>query len=169
LIPPWDEEYDPTPAVQPPARGPWFGLSQSAAFKAAQDTGISTDLRLLLFAVARADRYGHAEFGPEELERLLSIKDSGVRKQIGKLKMAGIAAQEANARCVLLGYEVRGGGHQPDDPKRCGAHGEMGAATLRKKPVRVPASSGPQFWLDLYTEDRQADDQAFLTGPAPPP
>ncbi|MFD8624612.1 hypothetical protein ACFV4E_12045 [Streptomyces hygroscopicus] len=167
MIPPWDAEYEPVKAEQPPGRGPWFGLSQSAAFEAGQSKVIGSEFRLFLYAVGRADIYGHAEFKPEELEKLLGIQDSGVRKLIGKLKKAGLAAAEANVRCVLLAYEVRGGGHRPDDPKRCGWHGEMGAATARKKPVRVPASSGPQFWLDLYTEDRQTDDQAFLTGPAP--
>ncbi|WP_143064606.1 hypothetical protein [Streptomyces colonosanans] len=169
MIPPWDAEYELVKAERPPGRGPWFGLSQSAAFEAGRAKAINSELRLFLYAVGRADTYGHAEFAPEELEQRLGIQASGIRKLIGKLKKAGLAAPEANARCVLLAYEVRGGGHAPDDPKRCGWHGEMGAATARRQPVRVPESEGAQFWLDLYTEGVKADDQAFLSGPAPAP
>ncbi|AKA08729.1 hypothetical protein SAZ_18575 [Streptomyces noursei ZPM] len=163
MIAPWDEEYEPVEAVQPPGRGPWFGLSQSAAFRSAQTDAIGSELRLFLYAVARADKFGHAEFGPGELEQRLGIQASGVRKQIAKLKAAGLAAPEASARCVLLAYEIRGGGHRPDDPLQCGEHGPMGAATARREPVRVPESSGAAFWLDLY----RSEAEAVLTGSAP--
>ncbi|MFF4606164.1 hypothetical protein ACFY12_25915 [Streptomyces sp. NPDC001339] len=167
MIPPWDAEYEPVKAERLPGRGPWFGLSQSVAFEAGRAKAIGSELRLFLYAVSRADTYGHAEFEPGELEKRLGIQDSGIRKLIGKLKKAGLAAPEANARCVLLAYELRGGGHSPDDPKRCGWHGEMGAATVRREPVRIPESSGTGFWLDLYRARIATEPEAVLTGSAP--
>ncbi|MEW2496120.1 hypothetical protein AB0942_21690 [Streptomyces nodosus] len=132
---PWDAEYEPLERATP-SRGPWFGMSQDAAFAMAQCAALATDTRLLGYAVARADRFGHSEYGPGELERLLGVNAQSVRKAIVKLKAAGVLAPDADARCLLMAYEFRGGGKAPKDPKRCSRHGAMGAAT-RERP-RVP-------------------------------
>ncbi|MQS38374.1 MarR family transcriptional regulator [Streptomyces katsurahamanus] len=120
-----------------PRRGPLFGLSRSVASGAAWTETISSDLRLCLYAVGRADTFGHAEFRPGELAERLGVQPGAVRKLIAKLKQAGLVAREANARCVLPAWEIRGGGHRPDDLLRCGEHGPMGAVTARRVPPMV--------------------------------
>lgn len=133
--PSWDTDYEPMERALS-TRGPWFGLSQDAAFAMAQCTALATDTRLLGYAVARADRYGHSEYGRGELARLMGVDPSNIRKAITRLKAAGVLAPEAHARCLLMAYEFRGGGKAPNAPKRCSHHGEMGAASHR--PANVP-------------------------------
>ena len=150
-ITPWDAEYEPRERAAL-ARGPWFGLSQDAAFAMAQCVALATDTRLLGYAVARADRYGHAEYGRGELVRLVGVDAANVRRAITKLKAAGVLVPEADARCLLMAYEFRGGGKTPSDPKSCSRHGVMGAAT--RGPAIVPTlpkqRDAALFALELY-------------------
>lgn len=154
---PWDTEYEPRDRAVS-SRGPWFGLSQDAAFAMAQCTALATDARLLGYAVARADRYGHSEYSRGELARLIGKDAANVRRAIAKLKAAGVLAPEADARCLLMAYEFRGGGKAPNDPKRCSHHGVMGAAT--REPASVPSlptqRDAALFALDLYRGDAKA-------------
>ncbi|MEV5415146.1 hypothetical protein [Streptomyces albogriseolus] len=157
---PWDAEYERAERATP-SRGPWFGLSQDAAFAMAQCATLATDTRLLGYAIARADRYGHSEYGRGELVRLMGVDAANVRRAITKLKAAGVLAPEADARCLLLAYEFRGGGKKPTSPDRCSRHGAMGAAT-RERP-RVPClpkqRDAALFTLDLY---RGSDPKACV-------
>jgi hypothetical protein len=154
---PWDAEYEPRERAIS-SRGPWFGLSQDAAFAMAQCAALATDTRLLGYAVARADRYGHSEYGRGELVRLIGKDAANVRRAIAKLKAAGVLAPEADARCLLMAYEFRGGGKAPNDPKRCSRHGVTGAAT--RQPAGVPylpkQRDAALFALDLYRGDAKA-------------
>ncbi|MFK4022354.1 hypothetical protein [Streptomyces albogriseolus] len=148
---PWDAEYERVEHASP-SRGPWFGLSQDAAFAMAQCATLATDTRLLGYAIARADRYGHSEYGRGELVRLMVVDAANVRRAITKLKAAGVLAPEADARCLLLAYEFRGGGKTPKGPDRCSRHGAMGAATRERASVsRLPQQrDAALFTLDLY-------------------
>lgn len=154
---PWDAEYEPVEHAAS-SRGPWFGLSQDAAFAMAQCTALATETRLLGYAVARADRYGHSEYGRGELARLIGKDAANVRRAIAKLKAAGVLAPEAHARCLLVAYEFRGGGKTPKDPKRCSHHGAMGAAT--REPESVPSlpvqRDASLFALSLCRGDAKA-------------
>ncbi|MDQ0993040.1 hypothetical protein [Streptomyces sp. V3I7] len=154
----WDAEYEPRGHATS-SRGPWFGLSQDAAFAMAQCAALATDARLLGYAVARADRYGHSEYGRGELVRLMGVDAANVRRAIAKLKAAGVLAPEADARCLLMAYEFRGGGKTPNDPKRCSRHGVTGAATreLASVPSLPKQRDAALFALDLY---RGNDDKA---------
>ncbi|WP_406726631.1 hypothetical protein WJ438_21010 [Streptomyces sp. GD-15H] len=151
---PWDVEYEPCERATV-SRGPWFGMSQDAAFAMAQCTTLATDTRLLGYAIARADRYGHSEYGRGELVGLLGVNGQNVRKAIAKLKTAGVLAPEADARCLLMAYEYRGGGKAPKDPNRCSRHGVMGAATRERPSVpSLPKQrDAALFALDLYRGD----------------
>lgn len=144
---PWDVEELHIETYKP-SRGPWFGVSQSHAYGAGKGEGMSSDARLMLMAMGRADTFGHAEFGDGELCRLLGVKAPAVSKLIAKLKAAGLAADESNARCVWLTYEFRGGGHKPEDSRwGCNTHGRKGAASVH--PVSVEVTSTP-IGLELY-------------------
>lgn len=148
---PWDLEYIPTTGASL-ARGPWFGVSQDAAFGMAQCAALATETRLLGYAMARADRYGHSEYEPGELERLLGINGQNVRKAIAKLKTAGVLTPEANARCLLMAYEFRGGGKPPRNAARCSRHAAMGAATRERSstPALPDQRDAALLTLDLY-------------------
>ncbi|MGW2460629.1 hypothetical protein ACWC4J_39775 [Streptomyces sp. NPDC001356] len=154
---PWDTEYEPMERATL-SRGPWFGLSQDAAFVMAQCTELATETRLLGYAVARADRYGHSEYGRGELVRLVGVDAANVRRAIAKLKTAGVLAPQADARCLLMAYEFRGGGKTPNDPKSCSRHGLLGAAT--REPAGIPSlpkqRDAALFALDLYRGEAKA-------------
>ncbi|MER6271165.1 hypothetical protein [Streptomyces sp900105755] len=148
---PWDTEYIPEERATK-SRGPWFGLSQEATFAMAQCAVLATDARILGYAVARADKYGHSEYGRGELVRLIGKDAANVRRAITRLKTAGVLAPEADARCLLMAYEFRGGGRTPNDPKSCSRHDVMGATT--RGPAALPSlptqRDAALFALELY-------------------
>ncbi|MFB1041472.1 hypothetical protein [Streptomyces chrestomyceticus] len=146
---PWDVN-DPKVERYEPSRGPWFGLSQPYAYGTGRDSDLSTDSRLLLLAMGRADKYGHAEFSAGELERLLHKDRTTVGRALGKLRRAGLAAEESTDGCVWLVWEFRGGGHRPADARwGCAVHGRSGAASRNAAPA--DAVNTP-IGLDLYRQ-----------------
>ncbi|MFD4632243.1 hypothetical protein ACFVYR_14080 [Streptomyces sp. NPDC058284] len=109
-------------------------------------TGLSSDSRLIMLVLGRADKYGHAEFGSGELSLLLGVQEPAVVKLIAKLVKAGLAVQGSKSRCVWLAYELRGGGRPEVDPKwGCDVHGRLGAGTV------TPAPETAELGRDLAT------------------
>lgn len=113
-------------------RGWWGSLYQKEASRLAKlHDGGSTDVRLLLAALGRANNSGHACFDVGELERILGSvdRDSGeirplhrtsVRGAIARGVAAGYLAPNSGPRCLLLQRELweRNRGGTP----RCGVH-----------------------------------------------
>jgi hypothetical protein len=73
--------------------------------------------------------------------RLIGKDAANVRRAIAKLKAAGVLAPEADARCLLMAYEFRGGGKTPNDPKRCSRHGVTVPLPANQRAHRLSRSS----------------------------
>ncbi|MCX9191753.1 hypothetical protein C3Y87_10060 [Carbonactinospora thermoautotrophica] len=97
--------------------GPWGAISQLEAERQAKNPHItSAGVRVFFAAVARANRIGHAEFGPGELADWLGSFDrsgvwtpahkSTVSKAIAQAKSLELVAKDSSARCLVLSSHV---------------------------------------------------------------
>ncbi len=91
--------------------GGWKAHGIKSAEAAGKCDRLSSDLRLWMLVSARVTRAGHASFQEGELRRLLGregrpMTGSGVREVIGKLKAAGLAYPDSDARCLIVPSHV---------------------------------------------------------------
>jgi hypothetical protein len=108
----------PVPRQVPPPRiamgtASWGAMSQVAIREQARKSGHENYLRLFFFALADANRLGHAEYEPGALRAALATVDrttgdvktpteAAVSKALRKARDLGLLAPESNARCLVL-------------------------------------------------------------------
>jgi hypothetical protein len=85
--------------------------ADKALAEIAESTALPPAMRLYFLCASRANVWGHASFGPGEMNRLLGCKADARRRALNSLKSARIAAQESTPLCVVLsaGAWRRGG------------------------------------------------------------
>ncbi len=110
--------YAPDNRIHFANHGPWGAYSQrEMALWATQDHKNSLAVRVLLAALGRHGRMGHAELGVRELGRILGTIEDGtgrltpapshtVSKAIRLAKERGYVTADSNARCLVLSEAV---------------------------------------------------------------
>ena len=83
--------------------GPWhMTADDEATWQACHNTSLPSDRRIEMLATARANWWGHAAFGPDELCQRLGLARSTVTGALKNLKRRGMIAPESGERCVIL-------------------------------------------------------------------